>query len=155
MAGYYQSPIGWWKIEAVGEALTWVGMVDSVSFQEQATTLEQETMQQLDAYFHGRLTVFDVPYSLGELSPFSHQIFQLLLDHVGYGQRITYGELANMANAPGASRAVGRAMSSNPITIIVPCHRVVGRHQIGGYAWSTSKKIWLLDHELQHLRAQR
>lgn len=151
MAGYYQSPIGWWKIEAMDQLLTWVGMVDSVSFQEQATALEQEAMKQLHAYFEGTLQHFDLPYSLGSLSPFSHQIFQLLLANAGYGQRVTYGELANMANAPGASRAVGRAMASNPITIIVPCHRVVGRHQIGGYAWSTSKKIWLLEHELRHL----
>jgi methylated-DNA-[protein]-cysteine S-methyltransferase len=151
MAAYYESPIGWFKIEETLGKLSWVGMVEQAVLSEESA-LELECKAQMQAYFSGALRIFDLPYDLGELSPFSKSIFEILLRDVVYGKRISYGDLAKAAHAAGAQRAVGRAMASNPITIVVPCHRVVAAKGIGGYAWSGRKKEWLLDFELAHLR---
>jgi methylated-DNA-[protein]-cysteine S-methyltransferase len=84
-----------------------------------------EVRRQLDEYFAGRRTRFDVPVDLALSTGFRRQVLDTLATDVVYGQVATYGELAARVGNPRASRAVGSAMSSNPIPIIVPCHRVV------------------------------
>lgn len=65
-----------------------------------------------------------------------------------YGGTISYGELARRVGRPGASRAVGAANGRNPISIVVPCHRVIGADgRLTGYGWGNERKAWLLDHE--------
>lgn len=150
MATYYLSPIGWFKIQEVDGFITWVGMVHQAEHDYSSTPLEQEAVHQLTAYFNGTLKQFEVPYTLGNLSLFANNVFSLLLECVTYGTTITYSQLASLVNSAGAMRAVGRAMSSNPVSIIVPCHRVVASKNAGGYAWSLSNKIWLLEHESRY-----
>jgi len=72
------------------------------------------------------------------------------------GQTLSYGELARRVNSPDASRAVGAANGSNPVSIIVPCHRVIGSNgKLTGYGGGIERKRWLLDHESAHLGAPR
>lgn len=106
-----------------------------------------EAAEQLAEYFdHGR-TTFDVPLNLVG-TPFQQRVWTALLD-IPYGETTTYGELARtLGLVPGASRAVGLANGKNPISIIVPCHRVVGSTgSLTGYGGGLERKQALLDLE--------
>jgi methylated-DNA-[protein]-cysteine S-methyltransferase len=91
--------------------------------------------RQLDDFFAGRRTEFDVAVDLDatELSDFQRHILVTVRAEVPYGETATYGEVAELAGRPGAARAVGTAMSRNPVPLLVPCHRVVAAGGIGGY----------------------
>lgn len=100
--------------------------------------------RQLRDYFAGELTEFSLSLRL-EGSPFRRQVWEALRRHVPYGEVVTYGELASLAGRPGAARAVGMAVGHNPISIIVPCHRVIGAGgALTGYAGGIDRKRWLL-----------
>lgn len=105
-----------------------------------------EARRQLDDYFAGARTAFDLPLAL-EGTPFQTTVWSALRD-IPYGETISYGELARRVGRPGASRAVGAANGRNPISIVVPCHRVIGADgRLTGYGWGNERKAWLLDHE--------
>jgi methylated-DNA-[protein]-cysteine S-methyltransferase len=101
---------------------------------------------QLREYFAGERRTFDLT-----LNP-AGTLFQVTvwraLQHIPYGETVSYGELAQAIGKPGAARAVGLANGRNPIAIIVPCHRVIGRNgTLTGYGGGVDRKAWLLDHE--------
>jgi methylated-DNA-[protein]-cysteine S-methyltransferase len=101
---------------------------------------------QLDRYFTGQLTAFDLPLELAG-TPFQRQVWAALRD-IPYGRTTTYGELAAGLGKPAASRAVGLANGRNPISIVVPCHRVVGANgSLTGYGGGIDRKRFLLDLE--------
>ena len=106
-----------------------------------------EVVQQLKEYFAGERTSFDVPLALTG-TPFQQRVWAALQD-IPYGETTTYGELAaSLGLVPGASRAVGLANGKNPVSIIVPCHRVVGSTgSLTGYGGGLDRKQRLLDHE--------
>jgi methylated-DNA-[protein]-cysteine S-methyltransferase len=80
-------------------------------------------------------------------SPFQLAVWRTLLS-IPYGETTSYGELAHRIGHPRAARAVGAANGRNPISIIVPCHRVIGADSsLTGYGWGIDRKAWLLDHE--------
>jgi methylated-DNA-[protein]-cysteine S-methyltransferase len=107
-----------------------------------------EVVEQLAAYFAGDLTEFDLAYQMAG-TEFQRRVWTALLT-IPYGQTRSYGQLAMQIGAPTASRAVGLANGRNPISIIVPCHRVVGSDgKLVGYAGGFHAKRWLLDHELR------
>ena len=106
---------------------------------------------QLAEYFAGQRQVFDLPLDWSACSRAQHQVLSVLYDSVGYGKTLTYGDLAQRAVAgpDGISlpaRAIGRIMGSNPLPLIVPCHRVVAGNGLGGYSGGTGIEIkrWLL-----------
>ena len=104
---------------------------------------------QLRAYFAGERTVFDLPLA-PDGSGFQRLVWQAL-ERIPYGVTRSYGELAAAIGRPAASRAVGSANSRNPISIIVPCHRVIGANgALTGYAGGMRAKRWLLEHEQRH-----
>lgn len=108
---------------------------------------------QLKAYFAGRLEGFEISLSPTG-TPFQHRVWDALRA-IPYGAQWTYGALAALLGKPSASRAVGLANGKNPLSIIVPCHRVVGANGLlTGYAGGLELKRWLLDHEasFRHLR---
>lgn len=106
-----------------------------------------EVQQQLKEYFAGDRTAFDVPLKLTG-TPFQQRVWEALKD-IPYGEITTYGQLAaTLGLVPGASRAVGLANGKNPVSIIVPCHRVVGSTgNLTGYGGGLDRKQRLLDHE--------
>ncbi|WP_344839561.1 methylated-DNA--[protein]-cysteine S-methyltransferase [Kribbella ginsengisoli] len=106
-----------------------------------------EVQQQLKEYFAGDRTTFDVPLKLTG-TPFQQRVWTALKD-IPYGEVITYGQLAaTLGLVPGASRAVGLANGKNPVSIIVPCHRVIGSTgSLTGYGGGLDRKQALLDHE--------
>lgn len=102
---------------------------------------------QLREYFAGRRTAFDVPMNL-KGAPFQQRVWQALLA-IPYGVTATYGQVAKHVGEPDGARAVGVANASNPIVIIVPCHRVIGINgRLVGYGGGLHRKRILLDLEI-------
>lgn len=102
--------------------------------------------EQLAAYFAGTLTVFDLPLA-SRGTDFQQRVWTALRD-IPYGETATYGELAATLGRPTATRAVGLANGRNPISIVVPCHRVVGADgTLTGYGGGLERKRHLLDLE--------
>jgi methylated-DNA-[protein]-cysteine S-methyltransferase len=111
----------------------------------------RETIRQLRAFFAGELHCFDLPLQ-PEGTEFQKRVWNGLLG-IPYGATISYGELARRLGNPAASRAVGLANGSNPIAIIIPCHRVIGGSgKLTGYGGGLENKRWLLDFERSQLR---
>ena len=103
----------------------------------------------IHAYLSGKLdSITDIPVAeIG--TPFQQRVWSQLRQ-IPAGETFTYGQLASQIGQPKASRAVGRANASNPIMIVVPCHRVVGtQNHLTGYAGGLERKRWLLEHEQQ------
>ncbi len=101
---------------------------------------------QLEEYFDGTRTVFDVPLALSG-TPFQQEVWSALCA-IPYGEAVSYGDLARQVGRPGASRAVGQANGRNPVAVIVPCHRVVAAGGgLGGYGGGTGRKTLLLELE--------
>jgi methylated-DNA-[protein]-cysteine S-methyltransferase len=108
---------------------------------------DDEVAIELDEYFVGRRRRFTMPVDLAAMDAgFPRTVYEVLHREVGFGETVSYGELAEMAGRPGAARAVGNSMSRNPVPIVVPCHRVVAASgRIGGYGPSgVSTKRYLL-----------
>lgn len=106
---------------------------------------------QLAEYLEGTRQTFDVPLALRG-TPFQRQVWDTLLA-IPYGETVTYQEIALALGKPGGSQAVGGAVARNPVSIIVPCHRVLGSDgSLTGYMWGTHVKRWLLDHERRSSR---
>lgn len=103
--------------------------------------------RELDAYFAGDLTRFNVTLDRRLSSGFRRKV-QEHLSTIGYGATESYGEVATLMGNPKASRAVGTACATNPLPIVVPCHRVLRSDgNVGGYAGGLPAKRWLLDLE--------
>jgi methylated-DNA-[protein]-cysteine S-methyltransferase len=120
-----------------------------------ASGLLQAALEELQGYFAGRLKSFGVPVDLGTVHGPRRTVLSLLRAAVGFGQTITYGALAARAGVaattgPGGTvppaRVVGQIMASNPVALIVPCHRVVAGTGLGGYSGGTGTDVkqWLL-----------
>ena len=106
-----------------------------------------QAAQQLADYFAGQRQHFDLPLDLSAGSAFQQSVWHALLA-IGRGQTESYGELATRLGRPSAARAVGAAVGCNPISIIVPCHRVVGSNgSLTGYAGGLDRKVALLQLE--------
>ena len=109
-----------------------------------ATKPVDPVRRQLDEYFEGTRTAFELPVDLRQSAPFSRDVLQHLAK-VPYGQLTTYGALARAADRPQAARAVGTVMNRNPIPIVLPCHRVVGANgSLVGYGGGLERKEKLL-----------
>jgi methylated-DNA-[protein]-cysteine S-methyltransferase len=141
----YTSPIGPIRLCADDDALR------ELTFGPGADTgtrspLLAATCAQLDEYFAGTRTEFDVPLRLSG-SPWEQRVWAEL-QTIPYGETAGYGELAARLGVPTAARAVGSANGRNPISIVVPCHRVIGSTgKLTGYAWGVQRKAALLDLE--------
>lgn len=148
----HPSPIGELLLASDGEALTGLFMEERRHGPrgEASWVLDRgpfrEALAQLDAYFAGERRAFALPLS-PEGSAFQREVWRAL-EEIPYGQTWSYRQLAERIGKPGAARAVGAANGRNPISIVVPCHRVIGSAgALTGYGGGLSRKRWLLDHE--------
>ncbi|MGZ4735555.1 MAG: methylated-DNA--[protein]-cysteine S-methyltransferase [Acidimicrobiia bacterium] len=147
-----ESPVGFITIAGDDDAITGVRMEDQAHPPAGHEDWEpddgafQPVADQLDAYFAGELTEFDVTLRL-EGTEFQRKVWSGLLE-IPYGETISYGELARRIGQPNAPRAVGLANGRNPVGIIVPCHRVIGSDgSLTGYGGGLDRKRALLDLE--------
>src|SRR3954447_15530507 len=106
-----------------------------------------EIVRQLDAYFTGDLTDFDIPFADGG-TDFQRRVWQAL-DEIPYGTTTTYGALAEQLGLPrDRIQALGAAIGANPLLLVRPCHRVIGTDgSMRGYAGGVERKVRLLAHE--------
>jgi len=103
-------------------------------------------VKQLDAYFSKKRRRFEIPLDLRG-TPFQLRVWELLLT-IPWGETRTYGQIAKALSRPKASRAVGRAVGANPVSIVVPCHRIIGSNgRLTGYGGGLERKTALLEHE--------
>lgn len=125
----------------------------AVSVQAQHPLLSEAKVQ-LDAYFSGHLRQFQLPFLLAG-TPFQMSVWLALRD-IPYGATVCYQELAVRLGCPGGSRAVGRACHENPLALVLPCHRVVGKRQtLTGYAGGIRVKQDLLTLEQRDLNHEK
>jgi methylated-DNA-[protein]-cysteine S-methyltransferase len=153
---YFESPIGRLLLTSDGNALTGLYMEPSRKAQCTDGWIEDfsvaplsATMRQLTEYFEGARREFDLPLRL-QGTAFQRRVWRQLTE-IPYGQTWSYGQLAKRIDKPSASRAVGLANGRNPISILVPCHRVIGADgSLTGYGGGVERKRWLLCHEGLH-----
>lgn len=101
-------------------------------------------LQQLREYFEGSRRAFDLPLDLSGATDFQRRIYTRLTE-IPFGRTVSYGDLADELGDPGAARAVGQAVGSNPLPVLVPCHRVVRSDgRLGGYSGGLNRKVRLL-----------
>ncbi len=125
-----------------------VASVDQAELQEGSTPLLDKAVEQLEEYFAGTRRVFDLPLD-PHGTPFQQSVW-MVLRTIPYGQTISYGQQARRLGDPNKARAVGAANGKNPLSIVVPCHRVIGSGgHLTGFAAGLEVKSWLLDHERQ------
>lgn len=142
----FDSPIG--TVHLVGREGKLVGLWldDPHGDHEPAEGRLDDVREQLDEYFDGTRTTFDVDVEL-DGTPFQQRVWSALCT-IPYGDTVSYIDIARQIGEPTASRAVGSANGRNPVSIIVPCHRVIAAGgKLGGYGWGLTRKQWLLDLE--------
>jgi methylated-DNA-[protein]-cysteine S-methyltransferase len=150
------SPIGTIQISGTESHITSIRFVDensvgvTLSHPDTATTenwqLCNEAQTQLEEYFSGKRTVFDLPLQ-PQGTDFQQAVWKAL-QQIPFGETRSYGDIAQAIGKPKASRAIGQANNKNPIAIVIPCHRVIGsNHQLTGYAGGLWRKEFLLDLE--------
>lgn len=158
----FECPLGELRLASNGRALTelflpnhngqpqWTGPLEAPN----PDAVLREALRQLKAYFAGKLRTFDVPV---EPRGTEHQrrVWREL-QNIPYAETISYGELARRIGRPTASRAVGAANGRNPISIIIPCHRVIGADgTLTGYGGGLDAKRWLIEHETKTAKSRK
>jgi methylated-DNA-[protein]-cysteine S-methyltransferase len=154
----YQSPIGALEIKSDKKRILEVNFVEKSGRMrpqkgaaEKGPKVLESCLSQLEEYFRGKRTSFSLPLRL-EGTAFQKKVWDALL-LVPFGKTTTYGALASAVGNGRAARAVGGANHRNPVSIIVPCHRVVGSDgRLTGYGGGLWRKEWLLGHEKEHAR---
>jgi len=143
----YQTPIGnIWIVEDSNYIVKINYKIDIHDMEKKETELIKKTFQQLMDYFAGKRRSFDIPIKLTG-TKFQMQVWEAL-QTIPYGETWSYKHLAETVGNPKGCRAVGLANNRNPISIIVPCHRVVGiKGDLVGYAGGIDTKKYLLDIE--------
>jgi methylated-DNA-[protein]-cysteine S-methyltransferase len=151
---YMDSPIGRLLLLSDGDVLTglymneWETLLAEIPDAKENATLPvlAQAREQLTAYFAGEQQAFQLPLGM-QGTDFQRLVWRELCN-IPYGETISYGELARRIGNPKASRAVGLANGRNPVSIIVPCHRVIGADKtLTGYGGGLSRKQALLEHE--------
>jgi methylated-DNA-[protein]-cysteine S-methyltransferase len=128
------------------EIKTWAKKHQLPTDLERDQTMTHPATLQLQAYFEGKLTAFDLPLTL-KGTPFQVKVWEAL-QRIPYGETRTYKEVAELVGNPKAVRAVGGANNKNPVPVIIPCHRVIGSSgALVGYGGGLDKKVNLLELE--------
>ncbi len=143
----YKSPIGNIIITAEKDFLTSLSFTQSSSPTEIKNRLIIHTIKQLNEYFAGNRTEFDLPLNFVGYTPFLIAVWSVL-QKIPFGRVLSYSEIAEKIDNKNSARAVGSACGKNPYPIIIPCHRAINKGgNIGGFSAGVPRKEWLLDFE--------
>lgn len=144
--GYYSSGKYLYEIIEENGYIVKIGVVDSICDDVSSSLVVDECIKELDEYFNKKRTVFNV--SIKQFgTEFQMKVFEVLKS-IPYGHTLSYKDVAILIGKPKASRAVGNACNKNPIMIVVPCHRVIGKSgKLVGFAYGTDLKKELLELE--------
>ena len=145
---YYESPIGLIEIEGSSAGVSAIRFAQK---RDESLSAAPQTLllcaQQLEEYFNGERKEFDVLLDLSSATSFYREVWRLVRS-IPYGHTRSYSDIAITMSRPHASRAVGQANGHNPIPIIIPCHRVIGKNGgLRGYAYGLGIKQALLTME--------
>ena len=144
--GYYNSPIGILEIITSDYAIISAMFVDEMKESTGESQILKEAIKQFDEYFKGTRKDFDIKCEV-QGTEFQKKVWDALME-IPYGVTLSYKELAIVIGNEKATRAVGNANGKNIISIIIPCHRVIGSDKsLTGYAGGLNRKKWLLEHE--------
>ena len=144
--GFYTSPVGDLVITSSGDKITTVSFLTAERTEEYLTPVISQCMAELDEYFFRGRKFFNVDLQFSG-TDFQNKVWSELLT-IPYGKTMSYLEVAIRIGDINSIRAVGLANGQNPIAILVPCHRVIGKNgDLVGYGGGLDKKIWLLQHE--------
>ncbi|OAB80173.1 methylated-DNA--[protein]-cysteine S-methyltransferase [Cochleicola gelatinilyticus] len=144
---HLKTPIGILELKGTSQGVTSVYFVDpsEVASEENPSELHEATSQLME-YFEGKRSHFQLKLSL-EGTNFQKKVWQQL-QQIPFGKTVSYQQIANQLGDPKVIRAAASANGKNPISIIVPCHRVIGSDgSLTGYAGGLHRKKWLLEHE--------
>jgi methylated-DNA-[protein]-cysteine S-methyltransferase len=145
---YYNSPLGVLKILADEKGIKEIEFAQEEfkSIQNSSSKIIKDCIKQLDEYFRGKRKSFELKLN-PEGTEFQKKVWKELLK-IPYGKTLSYGEISRRIKNPKAVRSVGQAIGRNPISIVIPCHRVIGGDgKLTGYASGLWRKEWLLKHE--------
>ena len=152
---HYDSPLGGMTMASDGTHLVglwfdgqkhFASSLDKERIERDDLPVFEETRRWLDLYFGGKIPDFNPAFFIRG-SVFRRRVWEILLT-IPYGKTMTYGEIARQIGKHDAFQAVGGAVSHNPISLIIPCHRVVGADgSLTGYAGGIEKKRWLIRKE--------
>lgn len=143
---YLDTPTGMLEIQASDQGVQSIVFRDGKPGSVNGNSVTEICKHQLEEYFKGRRVTFDLPLA-PRGTDFQQKIWAALRQ-IPFGETASYLEIAQAVNNPKAVRAVGAANGRNPISIIVPCHRVIGSDgSLTGYAYGLARKEWLLKHE--------
>lgn len=153
---HYSSPLGQITLASQHNKLVGVWIEGQKYFGQMLSAQKEEapnlaifnqTKKWLDDYFAGKNPAITKLALAPQGSEFRHKVWDILVQ-IPYGKVITYGDIAKQISANMSNQAVGGAVGHNPLSIIIPCHRVVGTNgNLTGYAGGIDKKVWLLEHE--------
>ena len=144
---YIDTPIGTLEIAASSTGINSVKKVEEKKYKEHKSTLLTKCKMQLQEYFNRKRDSFDLKVDFTGKTEFNIKVWKELLN-IPYGRTISYSEIAIKIGNPDAVRAVGLANKNNPIAIIVPCHRVIGKNgDLTGYFYGLDTKRQLLELE--------
>ena len=148
---YYRSPVGELAVESENDKITAVNFLKDSKLPELPSTIVEQCIEELDEYFFKGRKFFSVELDLHGTA-FQQKVWNELLT-IPYGVTISYQSLAIKVGNIKAIRAIGLANGQNPVAIIVPCHRVIGKAgELVGYGGGLENKEWLLQHEGAMLR---
>ena len=144
--GYYASPLGDLAITSREDKITSVSFLSGERSEEFLTPVIDQCISELDEYFFRGRKFFNVELQISG-TEFQKKVWNELLT-IPYGKTISYLELSLRIGDINSIRAVGLANGQNPLAIVVPCHRVIGKNgDLVGYGGGLDKKVWLLQHE--------
>lgn len=153
--GYFDSPVGTLLLAGDEDRLHMIGFPSEprtkrpLEHWRRDAARFADAFRQLEAYFAGRRTGFDLTLRFAG-TPFQNKVWAALCE-IPYGETMSYGALAARIGRPTASRAVGGANGANPLPIVVPCHRVIGSDRsLTGFGGGVEIKRFLLDHERRY-----
>lgn len=146
---YLDTPVGTLEIAESQGQLKHIYFVEVQEHKASENAVLSRAKQQLAEYIQGQRQVFDLPLA-PEGTEFQKQVWQALAT-IDYGVTCSYSDIARQIGNQKAVRAVGAANGKNPLSIVVPCHRVIGSSgKLTGYAGGLSRKAWLLDLEMSN-----
>ena len=143
---FYDSPIGTILLTSTDDALTGLCFSEERTATGFCPTVMDEAKRWLDIYFSGKEPDFTPPLEL-RTTAFRRKVCRIMLG-IPYGKTMSYGEIAAMFGPRMSAQAVGGAVGHNPISLIIPCHRVIGSDgSMTGYGGGLDRKVWLLELE--------
>ena len=141
--GYLNTPVGILEICASEQGVRSIFFRENRAYDESTNRHVEMALSQLASYFNGQLSEFNLALD-AQGTEFQKQVWHQLFQ-IPYGETCSYSDIAKKLNNEKAVRAVGAANGKNPISIVVPCHRVIGANgTLTGYAGGLERKAWLL-----------